>query len=101
VDRSKNAVKGKAKKGGMFLQPNSCLALVECIDGSEYKVETCLTGKLIETNGRLKDGVEKLSVEGVGYVAVVLPKPEHCDAIKAALLDEQQYEDYLRGQNAV
>jgi hypothetical protein len=94
LDRSKNEVKGKGKKGGMILQPTSCLALVKCLDDSEYKVDSCITGKLIETNSRLDGNIEKLSVEGDGYVAIILPKPEHCDALKTSLLTEEQYAEH-------
>lgn len=90
-DRSNNQVKGKHKKGGMNLQPSTTLAIVSCKDGSEYKIVSCITGKLIEVNERLHADLSKLSVEGDGYVGVILCKPEHCDKIKSNLVSEQDY----------
>lgn len=90
-DRAKNAVKGKGKKGGMPLQPNSTIAIVKCKDGTEYRVQSCITGKLIEVNMRLLDNIDLLAEEGMGYVAIVLPKPEHCADIKQSLFTQLQY----------
>jgi len=90
-DRSQNQVKGKHKKGGMNLQPSTTLAIITCKDGSEYKVFSCITGKLIEVNDRLENDLEKLSIEGTGYVAVVLCKPENCEKIKNSLVAAENY----------
>lgn len=92
-DRSLNhkALKGKHKKGGMNLQPSTALAIVTCKDGSEYKVVSGITGKLIEVNDRLETDLEKLSVEGTGYIAVILCKPELCEKIKSTLVSESDY----------
>lgn len=90
-DRSHNQVKGKHKKGGMNLQPSTTLAIVTCKDGSEYKIVSCITGKLIEVNERLDNDLGKLSVEGDGYIAVILCKPELCDKIKSSLTAETDY----------
>lgn len=91
IDRSQNQCSGKGKKGAMNLQPSSALAIVTCADGSEYKVLSCVTGKLIEVNMRLLDRPGLAEQEGDGYVAVCLPKPENCEAIKADLLTKEQY----------
>lgn len=88
-DRSLNKVKGKHKKGGMNLQPTTLLAELICKDGSAYKVVSCITGKLIETNSLIDS--EKLSIEGDGYIAVILCKPENCDRIKSSLIAEKDY----------
>lgn len=88
-DRSLNQVKGKHKKGGMNLQPTTLLAIITCRDGSEYKVVSCITGKLIETNHLIN--ADKLSIEGEGYIAVILCKPENCDKIKSSLIAEKDY----------
>lgn len=90
-DRSQNQVKGKRKKGGLNLQPETALAVVRCNDGSEYKIVSGINGKLLEVNDRLKDDLSKLAVEGVGYVAVVLLKPENCEKVKASLMTVEQY----------
>lgn len=90
-DRSLNQVKGKHKKGGMNLQPLTTIALINCKDGSEYKVVSGVTGKLLEVNNRIEKDLDKLSVEGSGYIAVILCKPENCDNIKASLVSHEDY----------
>lgn len=90
-DRSKNKVTGKGKKGGMNLQPTSTLAVVTCADGSQHKISSCITGKLIEVNDRLLKDPSTIGQDGLGYVAVVLPKIDKCDDIKNHLMTEEQY----------
>lgn len=92
VDRSLNMVKGKGKKGGMALQSDSAIAVVKCKDESEYRIQSCVTGKLIETNHRVVENPTLLSVEGQGYIAVVLVKPENAEAVKDSLFTKIQYD---------
>lgn len=98
-NRSENTVKGKGKKGGMILQADSTLALITDFNGEVYKVTACIRSKLIEVHAKLQDNPELLSSkleEGAGYIAIVLPKIELCDEIKASLLTEAEYkEQYL------
>uniref|UniRef100_A0A182SKV5 Protein Abitram n=1 Tax=Anopheles maculatus TaxID=74869 RepID=A0A182SKV5_9DIPT len=90
-DRSENKVSGRKKSGGMILQADSTLALVTCVDDSVYKVRSCVQGKLVEVNERVVDEPDMMRVSGEGYVAIVMPKIEHCDALKERLLDEEAY----------
>lgn len=102
-DRSDNRVKGKGKKGAMALQPTSALAMVHCEDGSQYKVFSCITGKLIEVNETLATGVNVSAGawdDGYGYVAILLPKMDMMERIKTSLLTEQQYKE-LRSSDKV
>lgn len=92
IDRSQNQVSGKKKSGGMILQMDSTLALVTCEDGSVYKVRGCVQGKLVEVNQRVVKDLNLLRQEGDGYVAVVMPKPEQCEAIKKKLILQAEYE---------
>lgn len=91
IDRSLNFVKGKGKKGGMQLQTNSTVAIIKCKDDTEYRIQSCILGKLIEVNNRLVEHPELLEIEGTGFIATVLPKPENCDSIKESLFTEIQY----------
>ena len=90
ANRSQNQVKGKHKKGGMHLNFNTTLAIVKCADNSEYKIQSCVNSKLLEVNERLDD-LGKLSIEGVGYVAVVLIKAENVEKLKNFLICEADY----------
>lgn len=94
-DRSKNQMSGKGKRGAMNLQPLSTLAIVTCTDGSEYKVISTITAKLIEVNGRLHDNLHLIGVDGDGYIAAVLPKVDKCADIKSQLLSENEYQTKL------
>lgn len=90
-DRSLNVVKGKHKKGGMNLQQFTVLAIIKCKDGSEYKISSCVQGKLIEVNHQLEGDINKLRDEGHGYVAIVLCKPDNCEKVKSSLIAENEY----------
>lgn len=96
ADRSLNKVTGKGKKGGMNMQPDSCLAIVRCNDGSEYKVLSCINGKLIEVNPRIVKNPDLMLIEGDGYVGIVLPKPEKCEDLKKSLMTQMDYEDFSK-----
>ncbi|XP_052837186.1 protein Abitram [Drosophila gunungcola] len=103
VDRSQNVVKGKGKKGGMILQPESTLALLTTESGETYKVPSCIRGKLVEVNTALVEEPKLLEQlpEGAGFFAILLPKIENCDAIKASLLTQEQYEARLKHKKEV
>lgn len=90
-DRSLNVVKGKHKKGGMNLTQLTTLAMITCDDGSQYKIVSCVQGKLIEVNHQLEGDLERLKKEGEGYIGIVLCKPEHCEKVKNALIAESEY----------
>lgn len=90
-DRSQMQVKGKNKKGGMNLQNNTAIAIVKTVDGCEYKVQSCVTSKLLETNEQLQSDLGKLEVEGDGYIAVVLIKHENAEKLKDFLVSEDDY----------
>ncbi|KAG5669717.1 hypothetical protein PVAND_000012 [Polypedilum vanderplanki] len=90
-DRSQNQVKGKHKKGGMNMQHNTCIAIIKCADDSQYKIVSCVQGRLVEVNDRLKTNLSKLNEEGNGYVAVVLLKPDNYQKSINILIDDAAY----------
>uniref|UniRef100_A0A182NFJ0 Actin-binding transcription modulator n=1 Tax=Anopheles dirus TaxID=7168 RepID=A0A182NFJ0_9DIPT len=90
-DRSENKVSGRKKSGGMILQADSTLALVTCEDDSVYKLRSCVQGKLVEVNERVVAEPEIMRLNGEGYVAIVMPKIEHCDSLKEKLLSHDAY----------
>lgn len=93
VDRSKNAVKGKGKKGGQLLDSSSILCKIISKDGTEYKVSSCINGKLIEVNEMLLANPSLLRThpDSDGYIAVVLSNITTSDSRKDELLTEEQY----------
>lgn len=95
VDRSKNHVKGKNKKGAMNMTATSCVAIVKCIDGSEYKIVSAVQGKLVEVNERLLAQPNDIGKDGAGYVAIILPKIERFNDIIGELLTDEQYRQKL------
>lgn len=76
MDRSNNEVKGKSKRGGLVLQERTQLAVIRTKDGAEYKVVSCLPGKLVEVNKGLLEDPELLRKEGDGFIAIILPKQD-------------------------
>lgn len=91
IDRRKNHCSGKGKKGAMNLQPTSALAIVTCNDDTQYKIVSCITGKLTEVNERLTESPQLLTQEGDGYVAICLPKIDKAEDIKQTLISEESY----------
>lgn len=94
-DRSKNQVSGKSKRGGINLQPTSCIAIVTCNDGTEYKIVSAINAKLVEVNERLLVNPSLIGKDGDGYVAVVLPKIEKVADIIGGLLTECQFKEKM------
>ncbi|XP_068152535.1 protein Abitram [Drosophila tropicalis] len=103
VDRSQNVVKGKGKKGGMILQADSTLALLTTETGETFKIPSCIRGKLVEVNTELIAEPKLLEQlpERAGYFAILLPKIENCEDMKASLLNQQQYEEYVNNNKQV
>lgn len=89
--QQQNQVKGKHKKGAFNCQKNSSIGIITTKDGSEYKVFSCVGGKLLEVNDRLKNSIKILGTEGHGYIAVILPKNVNTDKEKESLVHEKDY----------
>ncbi|KAJ1634704.1 hypothetical protein T492DRAFT_864751, partial [Pavlovales sp. CCMP2436] len=64
-DVSKSEVKGKRKRGGMFMGAHDRLCDVDCDDGTSYTLRACVRGHLVELIA---------SPRGDSYVAVFIPK---------------------------
>lgn len=91
VDRSQFKIKGKHKKGGMHLHASTTLAIVKCLDGTEYKIQSCVNSKLLVVNEELNEDLSKFAIEGLGYVAVILIKAENIEKLKEVLICEADY----------
>lgn len=93
VNRLDNKVSGKGKKGGQYLDPLSILCRIECEDGTEYNVYSCIQGKLVEINDGLSlDSSLLLSkAKSDGHIAIVLPKLSVIEQYKESFLTYDQY----------
>ncbi|GLV36441.1 uncharacterized protein CBL_08932 [Carabus blaptoides fortunei] len=97
VDRLKNKVSGKGKKGGQKLMPTSVVCQIECADGTNYKIRSCVKGKLIEMNQKLIDEPHELLMDPktTGHIAVILCDLSTVDASKENMLSQEDFEKLL------
>lgn len=82
---------GEDRKRSAILQKDTTIAVVKCCDGTTYNVPSCVKGKLVEINQNVLQNPSLLSKEGYGYIAILLPKIDECDDIKASLLSHEEY----------
>lgn len=95
VDRLKNKVSGKGKRGGQKLEPQSVLCRVECSDNTSYDILSCVKGKLIEINKNLTENPQLLvsKYNTYGHVAIVLADLSKISDTKEKLLTEEKYNE--------
>lgn len=88
VDRLKNKVSGKGKRGGQKLEEKSILCRVKCEDGFSYDIYSCVPGKLIEINKNLITNPNLLVTHynTYGYVGIVLIDLKKLDSVKERLV---------------
>lgn len=82
------------------MQAETTLALLKTDSGNTFKIPSCIRGKLVEVNTALLTDPKLLErvPEGAGYFAILLPKIDNCDGIKASLLTQEQYEEYIKNE---
>jgi len=74
-DLTKSEVKGKRKRGGIFMAQQDRLCDVDCDDGTSYTLRACVRGYLVEVNERLAEHPELLHGRPAdAFVAVLIPK---------------------------
>lgn len=97
LDRTKNQVSGKGKRGAQPLQENSNICSISCADGETHVIKCCMTGKLVEVNESLATNPSLLKEppHKGGYLAIVLPNIRLIDDLKQKLLTQENYEKAL------
>ncbi|XP_052744320.1 protein Abitram [Bicyclus anynana] len=98
IDRLSNKVKGKGKKGGQALFPDSVICKVEWSDGSSFGIPCGMRGTLVEINENLIKNPELLQEmpDSDGFIAIMLSSIAITDATKNKLLT---HEDYMKVVN--
>lgn len=97
VDRSKNKVSGRGKRGAQILNAKSALCFVVCSDGTKYTLYSGVQGKLVEINEKLIENPSLLINKPLseGYIAIVLPNFQKSKQQKEDLLTPEKYEEFL------
>jgi len=97
LDRGDNKVSGKRKRGAQWLNSESMLCKINCVNGGVYNIYAGIRGSLIEMNMNLLDDPniinQSLQLEE-GYIAIVMPKLHEADKLMTTLLNQDQYDQY-------
>ncbi|XP_043473667.1 protein Abitram [Leptopilina heterotoma] len=97
LDRMKNQVSGKGKRGAQPLQENSTICTITLSNGENHVIKCCMTGKLVEVNESLAKDPSLLlePPHKGGYLAIVLPNIRLIDDLKKKLLTQESYNSAL------
>eukprot|EP01064_Diplonema_japonicum_P009700 TRINITY_DN17167_c0_g1_i1.p1 TRINITY_DN17167_c0_g1~~TRINITY_DN17167_c0_g1_i1.p1 ORF type:complete len:222 (+),score=46.18 TRINITY_DN17167_c0_g1_i1:59-667(+) len=78
--------KGKKKRGGLLVKPETAIAIVTLDGGDRYKVHANTAGQLIELNTKLLTQPELLqtSRDADGYFGIIQPNKEGTDTLTKA-----------------
>jgi glycine cleavage system H lipoate-binding protein len=98
VNRLSNSVKGKGKKGGQSLLPNSVICKIDYNDGSSFDVPCGIKGTLIEINEELVTQPELLKQmpDADGFIAIILSSIANSEATKNELLTHEDYVELMK-----
>ncbi|CAH2245942.1 protein Abitram [Pararge aegeria] len=93
VDRLSNQVKGKGKKGGQALFPDSAICKVEWGDKTAFTIPCGMRGTLVEINEKLVKYPQLLkeSPDSDGFIAIMLSSIAITDATKKELITHEEY----------
>lgn len=98
-DRLNNHVKGKGKKGGQLLYPNSVICKVEWSDNTSFKIPCGMRGTLVEINEQLVEHPELLreAPDSDGFIAIMLSSIAITENTKKGLLTHEEYLNIVNG----
>lgn len=73
--REMQAVSGKRKRGGIFVEGRTGLCKVECAGGLHFNVQCTVRGVIVEYNDALKERPALVGEQPLeeGYMAVIMP----------------------------
>lgn len=93
INRLDNSVKGKGKKGGQLLIPNSVICKIEFNDGPSFDIPCCMKGTLVEVNEELikQPTLLKDMPDSCGFIAIVLSSIAISEATKSELMSHSEY----------
>lgn len=94
TNRLKNKVSGKGKKGGQGLDEKSILCFIECEDGQQFPVRSCIRGKLVGLNQKVVENPNIILEKSCGeaHLAIILTKiPDGIAELKTRLMSEDEY----------
>merc|ERR1712232_1228090 len=101
ADRSKNSVRGKKKKGGLQLQPQSILCRIytdeqHSTSEKNWNMYACIKGTLIEPNLSLLEHPELVQqkYDTEGYIGIIQPYRSQTKIVTDSLLPELEYLEY-------
>ncbi|XP_026332299.1 FAM206 family protein CG9288 [Hyposmocoma kahamanoa] len=98
LNRLANSVKGKGKKGGQHLIPNSVIGKVEYKDGTSFDILCCMSGTLVEINEELVKSpcLLKSYPDSNGFIAIVLSSIKIADNTKNKMLTHEEYTEIIK-----
>lgn len=95
IDRLQNQARGKSKRGGQKLEPQSLLCRVDCEDGTSYEIYSCIKGLLVEINKNITENPQLLVTRfnTDGHIAIVLADLSKISEAKQTFLSEEKYKE--------
>lgn len=98
TNRMDNKVVGKNRKGAQWLTDLSPICLVRCSENTNYTLRSCLPGKLLEVNEKLREEPTLLSKKPFsdGYLAIILPKAKDWNATSSSFISHEEYMKVLK-----
>lgn len=88
-----NRVKGKKKKGGMWLDAHTPICTVHTEDGREFIMRSCVRSSLMEVNDLLIDNPQLIVDKPLldGHIAIVRPKILEVAEVQRSMLSLAEY----------
>lgn len=88
------AVRGKRKRGGLFVEERTGLCSLQCEGGLQFNVQCSVRGILVEYNDALQENPSLVAEQPLecGYLAIILPPTGELATATDALCDAAEYD---------